>query len=51
MDNSSVTVEEIFVWAFQYATQFESWLRFSSGKFDKHSVVCEKNADWWQAPF
>ena len=50
MNNSSVTVEAGFVWAFQYVTQFESWLRpglpqFCRCKFHKPSGACGKDAD------
>ena len=56
MDNSYVAVEAGCVSEFQYVTQFKSWLnaglpRFSRCKFHKHSVVCGKDADCWQAPF
>ena len=52
MDNSCVTVQVGFNWAFKYVTQFESWLnaglpRFSHCKFHKYNVASGKDAAYW----
>lgn len=48
-------MEAGLVCEFHYVTQFEIWLKaslpqFCCCKFHKHSVVCGKDPDCWQAP-
>ena len=50
MNNGSLTVEARLVWALQYITPFENWLKarlpgFCHCKFHEHSIACGRDAD------
>ena len=54
--NSTLTLERVCVWAFQYVTQFRNWQKaslpwFSHRNFHKLSMAIGKDTDCWKAPF